>query len=278
LIRPAIPWQALLIDEEDERILVIADLHLGFEHELAQMGINLPSQTPKLQAKLTQILEEIKPTRLIILGDVKQSVPKISLQEWEDIPIFFEEIQKAVGRIEVISGNHDGDLEPLTPHAIKIFSPKGIIVGKEEKVALLHGHAWPSPELLEADYIVIGHNHPVVHFRDSIGFRVVRQIWLKANCNGHKLAEAFLNYAGVKFNTDPTEAFKKEFNVEINTPQLIVIPAFNEILGGLPINLEKPSTLLGPLLRSEAVDIDGAEAYLLDGTFLGVVKQLRKMG
>lgn len=278
MIRPAIPWQALLIEERDERILVIADLHLGFEHELVQMGINLPSQTPRIQAKLIQILEEVKPTRLIILGDVKQSVPKISLQEWEDIPNFFEEIHKAVGNVEVIPGNHDGNLEPLTPRTIKILSPKGIIVGKEEKVALLHGHAWPSPELLEADYLVMGHNHPVVHLRDSIGFRVVRQIWLKANCNGRKLAEAFLNYAKVKVNTDPIEAFKKGFNIEIHTPQLIVMPAFNEILGGLPINLEKPSTLLGPLLRSEAVDIDSAEAYLLDGTFLGVVKQLRQMG
>jgi len=257
---------------------VIADLHLGFEHELAGMGINLPSQTPKIQAKLLQILGEVKPDRLIFIGDVKHNVPKISLQEWEDVPIFFEEIQKAVDDVEVIPGNHDGDLEPLTPRTVRLHPSKGIIIGKEESVALSHGHAWPSAESLGADYLVIGHNHPVVHFRDSLGFRVVRQIWLKSDCNGRRLAGAFLQYNGVKLNMDPIEAVKQVFNVEVHAPKLIIMPAFNEILGGLPINLEKPSELLGPILRSKAVNIDNAEAYLIDGTFLGAIKQLRKMG
>lgn len=257
---------------------MIADLHLGFEHELAGMGINIPSQTSKIQAKLLQILGEVKPNRLIFLGDVKHNVPKISLREWEDIPVFFEEIQKAVDDIEVIPGNHDGDLEPLTPRTVKLHPSKGIIIGKEESVALSHGHAWPSSELLGADYLVIGHNHPVVHFRDSLGFRVIRQIWLKSDCNRRRLAGAFLQYHGVKFNMDPIEAVERVFNVEVRAPKLIVMPAFNDILGGLPINLEKPGELLGPILRSKTVNIDSAEAYLIDGTFLGVIEQLRKMG
>ena len=278
LIRPALPWQALLVESVGEKVLVIADLHIGFEHELAGMGINIPSQTPKIQAKLLQILGEVKPNRLIFIGDVKHSVPKISLQEWEDVPAFFEEIQKAVSDIEVIPGNHDGDLEPLTPRTVRIHQSKGIIIGKEESVALSHGHAWPSAEFLGTDYLVIGHNHPVVHFRDSLGFKVVRQIWLKADCNGQKLASAFLKYAGVKLKMDPIVALKQVFNVDVHAPKLIVMPAFNEILGGLPINLQKPRELLGPILRSEAVNIDSAEAHLLDGTFLGSIKQLRKMG
>jgi len=175
--------QALLIDNQ-ERALVVADLHIGFERELAEMKINIPSQTPKLQAKLIEILKKTRPDVLIFLGDVKHAVPKIHIQEWEDIPVFFEEIQKFVGNIQIIPGNHDGSLELLVPRTVEMLSPKGIMVGEEEKISLLHGHAWPRAELFAADYLVIGHNHPVVHFVDWLGFRLVKQVWLSSKIEG----------------------------------------------------------------------------------------------
>jgi hypothetical protein len=33
---------------------------------------------------------------------------------------------------------------------------------------------------------------------------------------------------------------------------------------------------MGPIIRSTSVDIDAAEVYLLDGTYLGDPKQLQK--
>jgi len=58
---------------------------------------------------------------------------------------------------------------------------------------------------------------------------------------------------------------------------MVLMPAFNDLLGGLPVNAEAPKSLLGPLLRTGAVKIDGFEAYLLDGTFLGDVNLLRTL-
>jgi hypothetical protein len=274
VIRPVIPWPALLIDEGMERVLVVADLHLGFEHELVGMGINLPSQTSKIQIKLLEILEELHPSRLVFLGDVKHSVPKISLQEWQDVPAFFEAIQKVVQDIIIIPGNHDGDLEPLISPSIQIGPLKGIVIGH---IGLFHGHAWPSQELFSTDYWVIAHNHPVIHFRDSLGFRTVRQAWIKADCNGPKLAKALLHHFGIKLTNDAVKAFRQNFNIEVKSPKLIIMPAFNEMLGGLPINLEQPEDLLGPIFRTEAVNVNGAETYLLDGTFLGTISQLRHL-
>jgi hypothetical protein len=37
----------------------------------------------------------------------------------------------------------------------------------------------------------------------------------------------------------------------------------------------KNEKIVGPVLRASAVDIENAETYLLDGTFLGTIKQLR---
>jgi hypothetical protein len=61
------------------------------------------------------------------------------------------------------------------------------------------------------------------------------------------------------------------------------MPSFNDFLGGRPINETRPrkeignEALIGPVLRSEAVDVDNSELYLLDGTFLGTLNQLRQL-
>jgi hypothetical protein len=61
------------------------------------------------------------------------------------------------------------------------------------------------------------------------------------------------------------------------------MPSFNDFLGGRPINEknlgkdQKSSAFIGPILRSKSVNIDDSEVYMLDGTFLGTVNQLRAM-
>jgi metallophosphoesterase superfamily enzyme len=56
---------------------------------------------------------------------------------------------------------------------------------------------------------------------------------------------------------------------------VIIMPAFNLLLGGTPVNVKKTSDeLLGPLLRNNFVDMENAELYLLDGTFLGKLKYM----
>jgi hypothetical protein len=61
------------------------------------------------------------------------------------------------------------------------------------------------------------------------------------------------------------------------------MPPFNDFLGGRPVNSKRieethAGESLGPILRSGAVDLDEAEVHLLDGTYLGRVRQLRAFG
>jgi hypothetical protein len=44
-----------------------------------------------------------------------------------------------------------------------------------------------------------------------------------------------------------------------------------------PSSRFKTEMVTGPVLRSEAVDMKAAEAYLLDGTLLGTIEQLRTL-
>jgi hypothetical protein len=60
------------------------------------------------------------------------------------------------------------------------------------------------------------------------------------------------------------------------------ISSFNDFLGGRAINESPPgkrgqATMIGPMLRSGIMNMDDAEIYLLDGTYIGTLNQLRNM-
>ncbi len=271
-----------MLERGSERILVIADLHLGWEVTLARQGIHVPSQVPRLLEKLRKILDDTKPQQLVLLGDVKHAVAKVELEEWKYVPEFFEKLVEIIQNVQVVPGNHDGNLEPLTPPVVKINQSFGVSLWNS--VGLFHGHAWPSPVLLGCKYLVMGHLHPVVVFKDPLGFRITRQVWVRAKANGQKLAEGVLKHQDVKYEGNAVDVVEQKFGVRAADSECIIMPSFNDYLGGQPINRSQSegwSELLreymGPVLRSGAVDFENGEAYLFDGTFLGKIGDLRQM-
>ena len=282
MLSPLPPYPAFLLRRGKERVLVIADLHIGWEVALTQEGVHVPSQTPKIKNKLLNLVDLCKPTGLLFLGDIKHTIAKVELEEWRDIPDLFETLSLKVNDIKVAFGNHDGNLEPLLPPTIKILPRTGVALWD---VGFFHGNSWPAPELLECKTLVIGHVHPTVMFRDPLGFRITAQVWVKAEVNRKHLAQTFLKGAGVQIKpgSDPFELLRQRFNVMFRVSELIIMPYFNDFLGGRPINRKssersaKSVEYLGPILRSGNVDIENAETYLLDGTFMGTVNQLRSL-
>jgi putative SbcD/Mre11-related phosphoesterase len=239
-----------------ENVLVVADLHLGIESELARRGVTLPSQVPKIKERLLKLIERERSKRLIFLGDVKHNVPIATWQEWRELPAFFEELAERV-RVEVVPGNHDGGLEGMVPSGVKIHEVGGVLLGR--KIGLIHGHAWPSPALLKAELIVAAHNHPAVEFRDELGGRTIEPAWLRCKLSSPKLPK------------------KLKKAIEGDGPEVLVMPAFGELVGGAAVNRAVPEEFLGPMFKSGAVRLDEAEVYLLDGTSLGTVGNLRRV-
>jgi putative SbcD/Mre11-related phosphoesterase len=275
-----LPNPAALVKSDKTKTLLIADPHLGWEMQLQEKGIHVPSQTPKILNKLTAIICEFKPDRLVILGDVKYTVVSHEFGEWRDIPDFFRKLQDTIGNIAIVRGNHDANLEPLLPESIELLPATGAVIGD---AGVFHGHKWPSPALLGCRTLVMGHLHPVVVFRDPAGFKMTRQVWMKTTVDSEGLAKILLQKAGVKLEGSITETLRNHYSVKLKTSELYIMPSFNDFLGGRPVNETRPrkeigkEELIGPVLRSEAVDIDEAELYLLDGTFLGSLNQLRQL-
>ena len=274
------PNPAALVKSEKKRTLLIADPHLGWETSLQKKGIHVPSQTEKILNKLTAIIAKYKPQELVILGDVKYTVISSELGEWHDVPDFFAKLQEYVRSIAIIRGNHDANLEPLLPENVELLPATGAVIGD---IGVFHGHKWPSPALLKCKTLVMGHLHPVVVFRDPAGFKITRQVWMKANCNTEAFGKILLQKHNIRINGTVSEALRKHYDVSLKAKEIFIMPSFNDFLGGRPVNETRPrkeigaESLIGPVLRSDAVDVDNSELYLLDGTYLGTLNQLRDL-
>ncbi|MGB9927782.1 MAG: metallophosphoesterase [Methanosarcina sp.] len=245
-----------------ETSLVIADIHLGIEWDLYRSGINIPSRMKERLNKILGYIQENSPDRVILLGDVKHNVPQVSWQEKSEIPRFLE-ILSEHAHVDLFPGNHDGGIEFLFDRQkdIKIYSARGAVI---DGVGYFHGHTWPAPELLAASHVIIAHNHPTIRFTDAFGYSTVEPAWIRTKFRTDVMGDHF----GILDFENPTQWAN---------PDLFIMPAFNELCGGVPFNESTREDLLGPAFSSGGIELENAEVYLLDGTRLGLLKNIRKL-
>jgi hypothetical protein len=119
--------------------------------------------------------------------------------------------------------------------------PSGVDVVSEyieDGVGYFHGHRTPTKELLEQDIIICAHTHPSILLRDIRGS--FHQAWIETRVKNSETA-------------------------------VLIMPAFDDSKRGSAVNNMEP---LGPFLK-KMVDLENAEAYLLDGSYLGTLSELR---
>jgi hypothetical protein len=88
-----LPGGPALVVENTRRVLVIADLHIGIESDLDAHGIHIPSQGRGRLDRVITCIDEGKPDLVLLLGDVKHSVPITTRQEYRELPVLLEEIR-----------------------------------------------------------------------------------------------------------------------------------------------------------------------------------------
>lgn len=237
----------LLLVEGDERILVATDLHLGLEHELWLGGVSIPSQTEKILGALLGFLTETKPDRLLLLGDIKHNVPRTSWQEKREIPEFLRRLCDRVS-VEIVPGNHDSNLADMAPMGARVRPSSGFVL---DGVGYFHGHTWPDEKVMRAKSLVAGHLHPAIRLPDPLGRSSSRCVWVKTRL----LSCAVQEHYGFAMDNE-----------------IIIVPAFNHLCGGLPLN-EPVEEMRGPLLAM--TDWENARLYLLDGADLGTLAEIK---
>jgi metallophosphoesterase superfamily enzyme len=234
-----------LVVEGDSRYLVVADLHFGIEADLASHGLHFRSRSKARLERLMKIVDRTDPDGLVLLGDVKHSIPSITRQEYFELPRILSSLRDRVP-LQVFPGNHDIGIERYLGPG-EICAKDGAII---DGVGYLHGHMYPSPALA-GHLMIIGHHHPLLSLRDSVGCALQSPAYLRAGVNTGALGMAEQGATGA-----PT--------------RVLFMPSFNEIAGYDILQIIRNPT--SPLSRH--IMTDDTEIILADGTLIGPFRSL----
>jgi len=240
LVEPVPDAPAAVADLGAERALVVADFHAGIEQALRAEGVSLDSRAGERRDRLLSLVERTDSDRVVFLGDLMHAIGDPGGAERGEIEVLLERLADRGVGATLVKGNHDGDIESWID--CEVTDGAGTRTGA---VGFAHGHTWPAPEVLGAEVVCVGHEHPAVRLEDAVGASRVERAWLRGDL-------------------DPA-AFADREGGAADGAELIVFPAFNDLAGATWVNVEGQE-FLASFLPAAAPD---AEAYLLDGTRLG---------
>jgi len=240
LVEPVPGEPAAVADTPDGRALVVADYHAGIEVSLRREGLEVESRGPQRRRRLRRLVRERGADRVVFLGDLGHAIGSPEGAEREELAALFDALDVPA---TLVAGNHDGGVGAVFGDAVAVTATDGVRLGD---VGFAHGHTWPSPEVLAAETVCVGHEHPAVRLEDDVGGTRVERAWLR----GPLAAEPFETHHGAEIDADG---------------DLAVFPAFNDLSGGTWVNVDGQG-FLAPFLPAGCPD---AELYLLDGTRLG---------
>jgi len=252
VLEPVPDEPVAVADCGDERALVVADYHAGLEVALRYDGVELRSAAGERRQHLLGLLDSAAADRVVFLGDIANAIGTPSREEREELTTLLGAVSERVPAT-VVKGNHDGDVEAWAneserAHPIDVTPTDGVRLGD---VGFVHGHTWPAREVVSADVVCMGHEHPKIRLEDEVGGARAERVWLRGPLAPEPFVEQF---AGSGADEEGPEI----------AGELVVCPAFNDRLGGTWTNAGQG--FLAPFLPEGMPD---AGAYLLDGTRLG---------
>jgi len=255
-LKPVLGEAALELNSQLGSILIVADLHIGFEGNSAKSNKD-PILSQQVLVDLLTLVKRTNPDILIICGDIKDEIiaPSsiISTMLWHS----FDELMDYCEKIWIIRGNHDGALEKYLPNEIRMFPGNDVLIQTlSGAIGFCHGHASFSPRLTSANALIMGHSHPSIHLRDRFSKYILRT-WIRAHTSSFNSVQKLK----IHFSAQDQKISSK-------MKEIIVLPPFNKYLGGFPLNEGGfvPGFVAERLIKPETATI-----YLLDGSLLGSV-------
>lgn len=182
-----------------QKILAIGDIHLGLDSSTKEFGISFSeNQFKEIQEELKKLFQELKPKKIIVVGDLTHSF-SYNLSEKNYFREFFLFLKNNFKEKNIIfiKGNHD-TIDYSFKNKMKNFY-------LTKKILFIHGDKLPSETAIKkADIIVMGHLHPSMIISDKASIK----------------KEKFKCYLVGKYK------FKK----------IIILPSFFSVNVGTPVN------------------------------------------
>lgn len=230
-----------------DSVLVIADVHIGYEEALNKQGVLVPRlQFEEIVKKTESILNRLKGRkihRIIVNGDLKHEFGTISEQEWRNTLKFLDLLAKHCDEIILVKGNHDTILGPIArKRNVKVVDyyfidyntdesnngqynnempiTKKFNKNKPKKILVIHGDRIPEKKVLgHARTVIIGHEHPAISIKE--GPRI--------------------------------ETYKCFLKGRYKGKNLIVLPSFNTMIEGTNVLRDR---ILSPFLRQNLANFE----------------------
>ena len=150
------------------RILILADVHIGFEEEVSLRGGYLPRfQLRNAMRMLEEAFSSVSAEGILFAGDLKHLFNTLGRLERAELLELLTYVRKHVERIVVVRGNHDNFLPAMKRWVdfelvdYYLVPPYAVVHGHRDLGEGLSDRSW--------DYLIMGHEHPSIALRDPVG-------------------------------------------------------------------------------------------------------------
>jgi uncharacterized protein len=214
--------KCVFIQKEGKKIVVIGDLHLGYEASLNAAGVFVTRTLFKTMIEeLEQIFLKIGHVdEVVLLGDIKHAFGRILKEEWKETDLLINFLREKSRKIIVIKGNHDA----LTDIIGKRLGFEVVDIHLTMSLAFIHGdrdfsELWKK----EVNTVFLGHLHPAILLSDG-----VKREKYKCFLEGTYKSKNFVilpSFIGAQEGTDPRD-------FDSNLPWKLQLSNFEVILIG----------------------------------------------
>ena len=162
----------------DNSILVLGDLHIGYEEHIAEKGIFPRVQYKEIIEKLNGVfwnlsMKGVKIKQIVILGDLKHEFGGVSESEWSETLRFLDYLDEKImksgkdvkksDRIILVKGNHDNLIGPIAKKRdVKIAD-----FYEYREICFMHGHKLHGKCFEKSGILILGHLHPAITLSDK---------------------------------------------------------------------------------------------------------------
>lgn len=136
---------------DSEEVLVVADLHLGFD---ASSAVTLPvGEREAVISHLEELLDTFEPRTVVVAGDLLHAFDSIPRGVQQTVTAVETTVADAGASLHLTPGNHDTMLDELS---LQGHVSETVMV---DESIVAHGHEAISEE---AARYIIGHEHPAI--------------------------------------------------------------------------------------------------------------------
>ena len=193
----------------EQGILVVGDLHIGYDYMIRQSGVLIPDRQVKdIIENLGEIFNIIKEKgneikKIVFLGDIKHAFSYEAEEKYDFLEVMeFVELELPKAEIVLIKGNHD----------TIDFTYGGMVdYHIQDGIAFLHGHE-SFPEIFDKkiEIIVSGHLHPSITLEEKPGVKKENyKCFLEGSYKGKTLIviPSFVDY----YEGTPVNDYKEDY-------------------------------------------------------------------